>query len=87
VATATPLPIETVFPENLIQRVDTAIKANPHLSGNQVYCQEQSGTVVLQGRVSTFFQKQMAQETLKRLDGVEKVINQLVVDWQSEVTC
>lgn len=69
--------------DDLIQRVDTAIKTNPHLNGHRVYCQEESGTVVLQGRVSSFFQKQIAQETLKRLDGVEKVINQLEVQWRS----
>ena len=65
----------------LLQRVDFAIKGNPHLSRHQVFCQEQSGIVILHGRVSTFFQKQMAQETLKRLVGVEKVINELQVDW------
>ena len=67
--------------QELLQRVDLAIKGNPHLSRHQVYCQEESGIVVLHGRVGTFFQKQMAQETLKRLAGVEKVINELQVDW------
>ncbi|MBX3423531.1 MAG: BON domain-containing protein [Pirellulaceae bacterium] len=71
----------------LLLRVDSAIKRNPHLNGHQVFCQEESGVVVLHGRVSTFFQKQMAQESLKKLEGVEKVINQLQVDWQSTVPC
>lgn len=65
----------------LLQRVDLAIKGNPHLSRHQVFCQEQSGIVILHGRVGSFFQKQMAQESLKRLAGVEKVINELQVDW------
>ena len=65
----------------LLQRVDLAIKGNPHLSRHQVFCQEQSGIVVLHGRVGSFFQKQMAQETLKGLRGVEKIINELQVDW------
>lgn len=71
----------------LIHRVDSAIKQNPHLSGNQVFFQEESGVVVLHGKVSSFFQKQMAQETIKRLDGVERIINQLEVDWRSSVQC
>ena len=49
--------------------------------GHQVFCQEQAGIVVLHGRVKSFFQKQMAQESLKRLDGVEKIVNELEVDW------
>ena len=73
--------IQTIHSGELLQRVDTAIKANPHLSGHQVFCQEESGVVVLHGQVKTFFEKQMAQESLKHIDGVEKVINELEVDW------
>lgn len=65
----------------LLQRVDSAIKTSPHLTRYQVFCQEDSGIVVLHGRVGSFFQKQMAQEALKRLAGVEKVINELEVEW------
>lgn len=65
----------------LLQRVDSAIKGNPHLVGHQVFCQAESGIIVLHGRVGSFFQKQMAQEVLKRLEGVEKIVNELEVDW------
>ena len=40
-----------------------------------------SGIVVLTGKVNSFFQKQMAQEAIRRVDGVEKIDNQLEVDW------
>ncbi len=66
-------------------RVDSAIKASPHLSGHQVFCQEEPGIIVLHGRVDSFFQKQMAQEALKRLDGVERVINELEVEWMGSL--
>ncbi len=69
----------------LLQRVDSAIQGSPHIAGHQVFCQEESGIVVLHGRVDSFFQKQMAQETLKKLEGVEKVINELEVDWRASV--
>ena len=69
----------------LLHRVDSAIRRNRHLNGHQVFCQEESGIVVLHGRVKSFFQKQMAQESLKRLEGVEKVINELEVEWMSSV--
>lgn len=67
--------------DQLLCRVDSAIRENPHLSGYHVFCQEESGIIVLHGRVRTFFQKQMAQETLKKLEGVEQIINELEVDW------
>ena len=69
----------------LLARVDSAIKDNKHLSRHQVFCQEESGIVVLHGRVGSFFQKQMAQEALKRLEGVEKIINELEVDWMASI--
>ncbi|MCA9130304.1 MAG: BON domain-containing protein [Planctomycetales bacterium] len=69
----------------LLQRVDSAIKGSPHLAGHNVFCQEESGVVVLHGRVSSFFQKQMAQEALRKLSGVEKVINELEVDWMASI--
>lgn len=77
--------IETAGTGELLQRVDSAIKSSPHLTGHQVFCQEESGIVVLHGKVRSFFQKQMAQETLKKLEGIEKIINELEVDWLSSL--
>ncbi|MFN3190370.1 MAG: BON domain-containing protein [Aureliella sp.] len=78
--------IKTPGSGELLQRVDSAIKNSPHLSAHHVFCQEESGIVVLHGKVKTFFEKQMAQESLKGLDGVEKVVNELEVDWMTGVS-
>jgi osmotically-inducible protein OsmY len=67
----------------LVQRLDSAIKGNPHLSGHQVFCSEEGGTVILQGRVRSYYQKQMAQEALRNLEGVERIVNDLEVDWMT----
>lgn len=75
----------TQSPAELRVRVDSAIKDSPHLAGHQVFCQEESGIVVLHGRVNSFYQKQMAQEALRKLHGIEKVINELEVDWMATV--
>ena len=37
--------------------------------------------MVLRGVVSSYYQKQMVQETLRRLDGVGHIENQLEVNW------
>jgi osmotically-inducible protein OsmY len=39
------------------------------------------GVVRLEGAVRSFFHKQMAQEVIRRLDGVERVENHLRVQW------
>ena len=79
-----PLQPSESIPE-LRHRIDSAIKGNPHLNGRRVHCQEEGGIIVLHGRVASFFQKQMAQEALKKLDGVERVINELEVDWMASI--
>lgn len=65
----------------LDQRVDSAISGNPYLNGRKLRFETQDNKVVLKGRVGTYFQKQMAQEALRSLDGVDSIDNQLEVTW------
>ena len=76
--------IQPTLDGELLHRVDSAIRKSPHLAGHQVFCQEERGVIVLHGQVRSFFQKQMAQESLRNVDGVEKVINELEVDWLAD---
>ncbi len=66
---------------SLVDRLDQAIHTSPHLIGREVRLETNLGTVVLRGTVNTYFQKQMAQEALRRVDGVQQIDNQLEVDW------
>jgi osmotically-inducible protein OsmY len=61
--------------------IHSAIATNPYLAGRKLRYEAESGRVVLQGTVSTYFQKQMAQEALRRIDGVCEIENQLEVSW------
>jgi osmotically-inducible protein OsmY len=70
-----PLPI----PSNLAQQVSHAIEANPYLTGRKLRFEAEQGRVVLQGRVASYFQKQMAQEALRYIEGVREIENQLEV--------
>lgn len=66
---------------SLDDRLDQAINTSPHLIGHKLRLEANSGVVVLRGTVKTYFQKQMAQEALRRVDGVQLIDNQLSVDW------
>ena len=46
---------------------------------DSVDCHVREGTATLVGRVSTYYLKQLAQETVRRFEGVSFVTNQLVV--------
>jgi osmotically-inducible protein OsmY len=66
----------------LTERLGAALTANPHLFGRKLGYETDSGTVVLKGTVNSYFQKQMAQEAIRRVDGVEQIDNQLEVNWR-----
>jgi osmotically-inducible protein OsmY len=42
-------------------------------------CEFRGGMLLLRGRVSSYYHKQVAQEAVLRLDAVEQVINQIEV--------
>lgn len=65
----------------LFERIHDALITNPHVPNDRVRVEATEGRVVLKGHVSTFFQKQMAQECIRRLDGVQQIDNLLQVNW------
>jgi osmotically-inducible protein OsmY len=65
----------------LAHRVDQAIQTNPYISGRTLRFETEGSRVVLQGSVKSYFQKQMAQEAIKKIEGVEQIENCLEVLW------
>lgn len=66
---------------SLSARIYTAIAQHPHLARRKVRFETAEGRVVLRGTVGSYYQKQMAQEALRRLDGVSHIENLLEVNW------
>jgi osmotically-inducible protein OsmY len=58
---------------------EALLSASPHLPLRKIFCQCDDGVLVLQGRVTTFFHKQLAQETVANINGVKKVVNKIEV--------
>lgn len=65
----------------LSDRVSRALEGNPYLARRNLRFETHQGRVVLRGRVGSFFQKQMAQEALRAIDGVAEIENELEVCW------
>jgi osmotically-inducible protein OsmY len=65
----------------LLERISAALETSPHVPSRNVLLEADAGAVVLKGRVHSYFQKQMAQEVLRRVDGVETIENLLEVNW------
>jgi osmotically-inducible protein OsmY len=59
--------------ENLLRR--TSYRALQHIR-----CEHHEGVLTLRGRVSSFYLKQIAQEVVSRLEGIELVDNRIEVE-------
>ncbi len=65
----------------LEDRVHCAIEQNPYIAPKTLRFETSEGRVTLRGRVGTFFQKQMAQEAIRRVAGVQEIANEVEVCW------
>lgn len=65
----------------LSEQIHSALSTNPHVPSRRVRIEAANGRVVLTGSVGSFFQKQMAQEAIRRIDGVQLIDNLLEVTW------
>jgi osmotically-inducible protein OsmY len=65
----------------LDDKVLVALERSPHLSGRNLRFETECGRVTLRGVVHTYFQKQMAQEVVRRVDGVDEIRNEVEVAW------
>ena len=61
-------------------QLENLLANNPYLARRRLTFHEQEGSLILSGRVASFFEKQMAQEALRGVEGVNRIDNQLEVE-------
>ena len=71
----------TMIDMPLDHRILNALEQNPHVGRRNLRFETQQGRVTLRGVVGTYYQKQMAQEAVRGVDGVEEIANELEVCW------
>ena len=64
-------------------RVSTALETSPYLVKNNYSFETEEDRVILKGTVGSFYQKQMAQEVLRNIEGIREIQNQLQVNWMN----
>jgi osmotically-inducible protein OsmY len=65
----------------LADRIFSVLERSPHVPHRGLRFETNQGHVTLRGVVRSYYQKQMAQEVLLGVEGVEHVENQLEVEW------
>lgn len=72
--------------QNIRNEYEVICSANNHLQGSafsklrNVNCELVRGVLVLRGRVNSYYEKQMAQETVRHVKGIDKICNEINVD-------
>ena len=66
---------------NMEEEAQERLRAVPRISFRDLRCEYRHGLLVLQGRVQSYYEKQLAQEAVAGLPGVAQVVNQLEVPW------
>ncbi|MCL4853785.1 MAG: BON domain-containing protein [Bryobacteraceae bacterium] len=55
------------------------LRNSPYRALRRIACECRQGTLVLKGRLATFYHKQLAQEAVARVQGIKRVINEIDV--------
>lgn len=63
----------------LCEIVHSTLARSPYFGGRNLRVELLPGEVVLRGVVGSYYQKQMAQESIRAIDGVNRVRNELEV--------
>jgi hypothetical protein len=67
--------------ENLDNRAQDVLSKQPNIPKRNLRVEASDGRVTLHGTVHSYYQKQMAQEALRQLEGVQTIDNKIEVSW------
>jgi osmotically-inducible protein OsmY len=66
-------------PSPIVAAAQACFHESPYRTLRRISCKAEGGILVLEGRLNTFFEKQMAQEMAGRIKGVTQVDNKIEV--------
>jgi|GEM_PF-4035133 len=66
---------------DVVNNVRTLLERNPHFHAHtsEIAVELDGHTLILTGQLSSFYLKQLLQESLRNIDGIEKIDNQVNV--------
>lgn len=62
------------------RKAKAALRASPYFPLRGLRCRCDGDVIVLEGRVSSYYHKQLAQETVAHLEGMPMVVNDVGVE-------
>jgi osmotically-inducible protein OsmY len=77
------LPVIYAEASDLAGKAQERLRAVPHISLRDLRCEFSHGLLILRGQVASYYEKQLAQEAVARLEGVTQVVNAIDVIWRN----
>mgnify|MGYP000988675350 CR=1 FL=1 len=71
--------LQTPDSREVIEVAEEYLRKSPYRTIREIMCQYERGTLLLRGRVPSFYDKQLAQEAVSRVCGVVQIVNQIEV--------
>lgn len=78
-ARAEPRPHPSLPPADVTEAAERCLRSNPYLALKNVTCAYRDGVLLLQGCLSSYYLKQVAQQVVARVEGVRRIDNQIMV--------
>ncbi len=66
-------------PHNLKELVHNRLAGSPFITSRSLAVDVETNSVTLRGYVPSYYQKQLAQESIRDIEGIEKIQNKLEV--------
>jgi osmotically-inducible protein OsmY len=63
----------------IAERAESELRRNPYVALKNIACEHRDGVLILSGCLPTYYLKQLAQEAVFRVQGVERVENRIEV--------
>jgi osmotically-inducible protein OsmY len=69
----------TVRPQAVLEQAENCLRRNSYVALKNISCDYEEGVLTLRGCLPSYYLKQVAQTTVARLAGVERIVNQIEV--------
>ena len=66
--------------QKIVETAQDRLCRSPYTLLKMISCDYDEGVLFLRGRLPNYHHKQMAQETVRRLDGVSQIVNEIEVE-------
>lgn len=67
--------------KNVLVAASDRLSRSPYPVLGRLECDYHDGVLILSGRVRSFYEKQVAQESVRSVEGVHQIVNDVEVEW------